>query len=173
VDSIIRYLVQSPLPVKVSFTNTGGGNTYIRTYTNAAVTNLTIERSTLTNALLVTIPEANTDTTAITLNGTANSRRLYINKQSSTALTMRTATTTNNYTWFLGATLNSTLTINAPTGANRLTITNGFRSDEAITLGSGNMTLVPPPSPGTNSTLAAEVIADRVIWVEDGPNRNP
>ena len=88
-------------------------------------------------------------------------------------LTLRTATTTNSYTWFLGASLNSTLTINAPTGANRLTITNGFRSDEAITLNSGNLTIVPPPDPGTNSTLSAEIIADRVLWIEDGPNRNP
>lgn len=170
-DPILRYDVPNPLPIRVSFTNTASGNTYIRTYTNAAITNLTIVGSSRTNAMHIIVAAGNNSTTTVTLSGTNNTRAIYLNKQSSGALNLRTATTTNSYSWVFGATLNnSTLSVTAPSGSGRtLTITGGLRSEQNINISSGNMTL----SPATNLDLESELMGDRVLWIEDGRNRTP
>jgi len=171
-DSILRYDVPNPLPIKVSFTNTASGNTYINTYTNAAITNLTIvASSSQTNAMHIIIGGNNTSTTNLTLSGTNNTRMIYLNKLSSGALNLRTATTTNSYSWMFAASLNnSTLSVTAPSGSGRkLTLTGGLRSDQNINLSSGNMTL----APATNLDIDNELMADRILWIEDGRNRSP
>ncbi|TSA37391.1 MAG: hypothetical protein D4R65_00925 [Verrucomicrobiaceae bacterium] len=171
-ESILRYDVPNPLPIKVSFTNTASGNTYINTYTNAAITNLTIvASSSQTNAMHIIIGGNNTSTSNLTLSGTNNTRMIYLNKLSTGTLNLRTATTTNAYSWMFAASLNnSTLNITAPsTSGQRLTLTGGLRSDQNINLSSGNMTL----APATNLIINNELMADRIIWIEDGRNRSP
>jgi len=173
--SILRYDVPNTVTNMFSFTNTSGPNKYIRNYSNAFVTNLTIVGSTNTNALHLVVPSTTTNITILTLSGTNNARRIYLNKQSSVSLNLRTATTNSSYQWWFGGTFsNAALTITAPSGSGRsLTITNGFRSDQSITLSSGNLNIAPVPSASTTNLYPLEVIADRVLWIEDGRNRSP
>ena len=166
-NSIIRFDV----PSRTNFyTNISASQR--TTYTNTRVIDLTIVGSSTTNAMHIVVPTTNTTTTNITLSGTSNSRRIYLNKQSSSSLNLRTTTTTNSYNWCFGATLdNSSLTVNAPSGSSRsLTLTNGFRSDQDITLSSGTLNLAPATNASTSLEFI-EIIADRVLWLEDGRNR--
>jgi len=154
-------------------TNYYATNRYTDNYTSSSITNLTIVGSTATNTLHIVIPSNCTSLTNIVLSGTTNARKIYINNQSTTGLTLQTATTTNSYNWWLGATFRSPLTIIAPIGGSRnLTITGGLRSDQSINLNSGNLSLL--PAAATSETLAPiELISDRVLWIEDGRNRTP
>ncbi|MFZ4777212.1 MAG: hypothetical protein ACOYM3_17735 [Terrimicrobiaceae bacterium] len=161
-NSFLRYTITNA--VNASFTN----GTNITSYANTRVTNFILTGTTNTNTLHLILDSNNVSTTNITLRGTNNSRRVYLNDQSSsiTNIRLRTETTTNSYRWWFGVTLsNSELTIAAPSGSSRsLTLTNGIRSDRNVNLQSGALNLVADPNP----TLNSEIIADRVIWIEDG-----
>ncbi len=155
-------------------TNYYATNRYTDSYTSSSITNLTIVGSTATNTLHIVIPSNCTSLTNIVLSGTINARKIYINNQSTTGLTLQTATLDTSYDWWLGATFRSPLTIIAPTGGGRkLTVTGGFRSDQSINLNSGNLSLAPAPNATNTTADPIELISDRVLWIEDGRNRTP
>lgn len=169
-----QYATNYSYSTNVYTTNLYSTNTYIDNYTSSTITNLTIVGSTTTNALHIVVPSNCTSLTNITLSGTSNTRRIYLNNQSTTAFRLQTATTDTTYNWWFAAALKSPLTIIAPTGSGRsLTITNGFRSEESINLNSGNLNLAPAPNATNTTADPIELISDRVLWIEDGRNRTP
>jgi hypothetical protein len=164
-----EYATNYTYATNMVWTTNYATNTYVDNYTNSSITKLTIVGSTSTNALHIIVPTNNTTTTNITLSGLNNTRRIYLNNQSATALELQTATTNESYNWWLAATLRSALTVRAPSGSGRsLTITSGFRSDQAINLNSGNLNLVPTPKATGTVMDPIELISDRVLWIEDG-----
>ena len=154
-----------------SYTNTSGSKTNVRNYSNSAITNLMLVASTNTNTLHLI---ATNNLATLTLNGTANSRRIYLNKNGG-SMTIKTATYTGNYTWWLGMTLsNCAATVYAPTNANKLNIQGGIRSDGAINVNQGNLVLMTNSVPaiiGTNVS-PIEFIADRILWLEEQKSTN-
>lgn len=146
-------------------------NTYIDRYTNSLATNVTITASSGTNALHVIIPASNTNTTSITLSGTNNTRRVYINHAGG-SLTLQTETTNENYIWWLGMTVVGSsypFTVMAPTSTKSLRLEGGIRSERNINLNQGNLILNPNSVPAISGTNVApvEVITDRILWLED------
>lgn len=178
-SSYLRYDVPNRTPANIFFTtNISGTN---RRYTNVAITNLSIVGYTATNSLHIIIPAnpamgTNTNLAAITLTNTANTRKIYLSKQSTGNLTLRTATTNANYIWWFAATIlptNVTLSVIPPTQSGRsLRITGGFRSAGRIT-NSGTLTLTPETIFTGVDMDAVEFIADRVLWIEDGRSPSP
>ena len=168
-NAITRYVVPNTVTNIFSFTNTILTKTYIWNYSNTAVTNLMLVGSTNTNVLHLIADSSNTNLAMVTLSGTNNTRRIYLNKVGG-SLTNQTATYTNNYTWWIGMTLsNCTATFFAPTNGSRLTIQGGIRSDGAINVNQGNISLTTNSAAATNGTNAAdiEIIPDRILWVEE------
>lgn len=177
--SFLRYDVPDRTPTNIFFTtNIAGTN---RRYTNMAITNVTIVGYTATNSLHIIIPAnptmgTNTNLASITLTNTANTRKIYLNKQSTNNLTLRTATTNANYTWWLGATVlpsGTRLSVTPPSQSGRsLRITGGFRSAGSIS-NTGTLTLTPEASASGTEMDPVEFISDRVLWIEDGRDRSP
>lgn len=146
-------------------------NTYIDNYTNSSPTNLTIAASTDVNTLHIVVPSANSNLSSITLSGATSSRRIYID-HSGGGLTLQTATTNENYNWWLGMTVvgfNSSFTVLAPTGNRTLTLQGGIRTDRNIALNRGNLALTSSSVPAISGTNPApvEYVGDRILWLED------
>lgn len=170
-NSIMRYDAPTFITNRVFITNTSGLKTYITTYSNFIVTNLTILGSTVSNVLYVTLPSTNANPTTLTLSGTNNTRNVYV-ARSGQNLTLKTATYTNNYTWWLGMSIHGDLTITGPTSTKSLTLQGGIRSDGNVTMsqgGSANLHVVTNSVPAINGTNAAniELVPDRILWLED------
>ncbi len=147
-------------------------NTY-RKYTNASITNLYIIGSTnqTNHPMHVVVPKNASNLSTITLTNTNNTRKIYLNKQNSGNMTIKTATTGETYNWWFAATVlptNTTLTIAAPTTSGRyLNITGGFRIAQAMT-NTGNLKINQTPMATGTNIDAVEFISDRVLWIEDG-----
>lgn len=172
-NAITRYVIPNTVTNIFSFTNTVLTKTNIRNYSNAAVTNLTLVGSTNTNALHLIASSANTNLSALTLSGTNNARRVYLNKVGGT-LTCQTATYTNSYAWWLGMTLsNCTATVLAPTNARNLTVQGGISSDGTVNVNQGNLVVTTNASPAISGTNLSpiELIADRIFWLEEQKNQ--
>ena len=165
------YGTNFTVTTNLTYTTNFATNTYIDNFTNSSATNVTVVASTQTNVVHIIIPASNTNLSRITLSGTNNSRMVYINHAGGN-LTLQTATTNENYTWKMGltvATFPSSFTIQAPTGTKSLTLQGGIRSVRNINLNQGNLTLTTNPSPamtGTNAS-SAELVTDRIIWLEE------
>jgi len=172
-NSITRYAVPNTVTNIFSFTNTVLSKTNIRNYSNAAVTNLMLVGSTNTNALHLIVNSSTTNLNTLTLSGTNNTRRIYLNKNGG-SLTNQTATYTSSYAWWMGMTLsNCTTSVYAPTNANKLTLQGGIRSDGTINVNQGNLSVISSTLPAINGTNVSDIetIADRIMWLEE--QRNP
>ena len=172
-NPITRYVIPNTVTNVFSFTNTVLSITNIRNYSNAAVTNLIVLGATNTNTLHLIATAANTNLNTLTLSGVTNSRKIYVNKQGG-ALTIQTATTGSNYSWWMGMTLsNCTASVYAPSSSKSLTLQGGIRSDGTINLNQGTLNILANSSPAINGTNAAdiELVADRIMWLEE--QRNP
>ncbi len=159
-NNFLRYDV--PNTATVAFTN----GTNITTYSNAWITNIILTGSaTATNVLHLIADTNNTNLTTVTLRGTNNTRRVYLNK-SGGSLDIRTETVNSNYSWWMGMTVAnsaSSLTVYAPTNSRRLTMEGGIRSDRTINVNQGNLSVISNTQSGTDVDLAA----DRILWLEE------
>ena len=124
-----------------------------------------------TNTLYLTANSTNL--AGLTLSGTNNARRIYLNKNGGSSLAIKTATYTNSYTWWLGMTLsNCTANVYPPTNTRSLTLQGGMRTDGTINLSQGtaaNFILISNSVPAISGTNLSpiETIADRIMWLEE------
>ena len=177
----LRFVI--PNVTNGSFTNTTNGTNYITTYTNATVTNVILVSSMNTNTLHLIADTNTTNLTTLTLSGTNNTRRVYVNKAGGN-LTLKTAIYTNNsytnnyannYTWWLGITFantNGTLTVTGPTNAKSLTLQGGIRANGVVGMsqgGASNLHVIANSSPPINGTNVSpvELLGDRIMWLEE------
>jgi hypothetical protein len=168
-NSLLRYEMPNGTALP-AFTTTSGTNTYIDNYTNASVTQLTIQASANTNTLHLLVLPSNTNLSTITLSGTNNARKIFINHAGGD-LTVQTATAGENYNWWLGLSVagsDSPLTILAPTNTSSLTIQGGIRTDRNISINQGNVSFQSGTLPITTNNLPpAELATDRIMWLEE------
>ena len=167
-NTITRYVVPNTVTNIFSFTNTVLSKTNIRNYSNAAVTNLMLVGSTNTNTLHLIANSTTTNLNTLTLSGTNNSRRVYLNKNGGSALTVATQTNTSSYTWWMGLSL-SNCTATLTNTIKSLTLQGGIRSDGAINNNATNFSVIPSTVPAINGTNVSDIetVADRIMWLEE------
>ncbi len=177
-NAILRYKVPETIPetyTNITSVPAGSGtNTTYGLYTNMLLTHLTLrhDRDVTTpsytpNVMHVIVPPSNTNLAVVELTGITNNRRIFLNVQSTNALVLKTTVQDKRFDWKFALSSSAPINIEFPTGGYSMNITGGIRTDKQMTINSGNLNI----TADTDPSFDADIIFDRILWIEDGENR--